>query len=112
MALNSKLLAGESICNGRAKQLGGARHHMKLVCKSSEARGECAIYDANTDLDTTSGVHFRLDSKNSVKSIALADDATDVDTTSCAHFQMNSDSSVCSVADTQEWMSESDWFAH
>lgn len=77
--LNSQMLTGKSICNGRLDQIESVGCHMKLESKSLEALGDTA-----TDLDTTSGVHFR----------------------------MNSESSVCSMVDTQEWMSESDWFFH
>jgi len=77
--LNSQLLTAESICKGRADQLEGAGHLMKLESKSLQTLG-----DAATDLDTTSAAHFRL----------------------------NSNSSVCSMADSQDWMSESDWFFH
>jgi hypothetical protein len=93
-------------------QLGGAGHHMKLVCKSSKAEGEHAMCDTSTDVDTTSGVHFRLESNSSLCSMPLGDDATDWDTASAAHFRLNSDSSEASVADTAEWMSQSDWFTH
>jgi len=81
-----QFLNEKTMRNSGVDQLGSAEHHMQLACKSSmwsKALGEHALCDANTDVDTTAGVHFRL----------------------------NSDSSVCSLADTQEWFSESDWFS-
>ena len=81
-----QFLNEKTMRNSGVDQLGSAEHHMQLACKSSmwsKALGEHALCDANTDVDTTAGVHFRL----------------------------NSESSVCSLADTQEWFSESDWFS-
>jgi len=75
---------GHHIFNGGPEQLAGVGHHMQ-VCKLSmwtKALGKHTMSDANTDVDSSSAVHFQMHS------------------------------STCSMADTQEWNSESDWYSY